>query len=736
MGRCTVIRWAFAAGVLFCWGCSAPKSFSPFGWTQGSNSTQTSASKDPSNPLKSGDPNASSSTSSTSSSSSDTSTAATGSAASDKGAAGSGFKSANIDPALRKAMMDELQSEPADQREKLFAEWSRFDTSFIRELIETHRASRELAQSRSNLDWAGGQPAKTAANTAPGAQAPGLPGIEDPNAPSDSVLRQRTAGTTPQPPASTTVGAVSPWEDTPPTSKSPSLTRAVASTGANSLPAQPLTMSATSIAPAVTALSAATPAQKPGPFDPDIVPGNPAPSARPTVAATTPAIPTPPAVAPATPSGKSDAFADMPSIDTDPAPTSVRSQSPSATSPKMAAAPPTAAANPFADTPSNQPSVVAAPNAGGGNATAAIAAAPHGAAATVTQAGGAGPFDASGVALASATAAATNQPNGGDSEQPVKLSLPVDVPGGQVVNASDSGSTPPRAAQTSATGTPNPPPATTTSQNPPPSGLASLPGRLLGAINPLPGGANSRNISLPANWHDELQKIVSVAASEAGQTSVGTSDAEKLAYIQKQVNLRMLYLLSGQPARSLEPIAGLEPADQEFWQQVFWGMSSYFDRTTITDPRDRATQTIAQLRAAVHKLQEKSKLELRNVSFCNKIENYGRFERFKRDEFTAGQPVLLYAEVENFKSESTADGPYRAILKSTIEIFDSAGKLVQTMPFAPNEDLCASPRRDYYNSYEFAIPQQISLGPHTLKLTVEDQLSQKIASYTVNFTVK
>ncbi|HEV7999891.1 MAG TPA: hypothetical protein VGP63_08435, partial [Planctomycetaceae bacterium] len=124
-----------------------------------------------------------------------------------------------------------------------------------------------------------------------------------------------------------------------------------------------------------------------------------------------------------------------------------------------------------------------------------------------------------------------------------------------------------------------------------------------------------------------------------------------------------------------------------------------------------------------------------NVSFCNKIENYGRYERFKRDEFTAGQPVLLYAEVENFKSEQANDG-YRAMLKSTIEIFDSRGTLVQKMPFAANEDQCASPRRDYYNSYEFAIPQQIGLGPHTLKLTVEDQLSQKVASYTVNFTVK
>lgn len=257
----------------------------------------------------------------------------------------------------------------------------------------------------------------------------------------------------------------------------------------------------------------------------------------------------------------------------------------------------------------------------------------------------------------------------------------------------------------------------------------------MGAISPNLSAA-ARSAIQSGNWHDELQKIVAFAASEAGQTSVGTTDTEKLKYVEKQVHLRMLYLLSGQPAKSLEPISGLEPADQEFWQQVFWGLSNYFDKTAMADPSDRATQTIAQLRTAVQRLKEKSKLELRNVAFCQKISSYGNYERVKRDEFAPGQSVLLYAEVENFKSEPTTEGPYRTILKSTIEVFDSHGGMVVRMPFQATDDLCASQRRDYYITYEFAIPQRIGIGPHTLKLTVEDQISRKVATYTVNFTVK
>jgi hypothetical protein len=699
---------------------------------QGSNSTQTAASKDPSNPLKPSDSSGSSSSTSTGDSAT-----ASATADSDKAANGSGYKTAALDPALRKLVEDELKYEPADKRQILLDQWSKFDPAFIRELVENHRMARELAESRhggSVFDTAAsgtsGAPVKTASND----QAPAL---EDPNAPKDSILRERSARASSAQASAAPLGAASPWDDTPaapplspqgrPAAASPA---GVAQSNASGTPVAPSPV-ASAGPPAPPKSDAWDADSAPRPQTPITANTKPGPDA---VATTMP--PAPGTALPAAPTGKADAFAGLTPIDTEPPAAATPAPTSNAATPKVVSSQAATTAqrppsDPFADNPSTPPSVAGTAAAPGNSPPSKTPAAP------VAQAGGTGPFDGPGVSLTSGTNSPPNQP-GAESEQPVKLAAPIDVPDGQVVSAADSGAGGTRTAQASATSpTQNPqqPPTNATSNPPQPSGLAALPGRLLGAINPLPGANGTRNISLPANWHEELAKVVTAAATEAGQTSVGTSDTEKLAYIQKQVNLRMLYLLSGQPTRSLEPIAGLEPADQEFWQQVFWGMSSYFDKNTIADPRDRATQTITQLRAAVHKLQEKSKLELRNVAFCNKIENYGRFERFKRDEFTAGQPVLLYAEVENFKSEQVTDG-YRVILKSTIEVFDAGGKRVVSMPFAPNEDLCSSPRRDYYNSYEFSVPQQISLGPHTLKLTVEDQLSQKVATYSVNFTVK
>lgn len=242
----------------------------------------------------------------------------------------------------------------------------------------------------------------------------------------------------------------------------------------------------------------------------------------------------------------------------------------------------------------------------------------------------------------------------------------------------------------------------------------------------------------PTTWEQALHRAISEVEAEVAHLSPGSSPEERHEYVTRHVALRMLYFVAGEQERALQAVPYIEPADQEFWQQMFWAIANYFDSKGMPDSSDRATQTVTQLKLAVQRLQEKAQLQLRNVTFCHKISSYGNYERFNRDEFSPGQPVLLYAEVDNFKSEPTADGQYRTILKSTIEIYKAGpnGDLVYREPFAATEDLCRNYRRDYFHSYEFSIPQRIALGPHVLKLTVEDQLSRKLATYSLNFTVK
>lgn len=242
----------------------------------------------------------------------------------------------------------------------------------------------------------------------------------------------------------------------------------------------------------------------------------------------------------------------------------------------------------------------------------------------------------------------------------------------------------------------------------------------------------------PFSSSPELERLITQTTVEAAAVTPGDNEISRQLYLRKHVQLRLLHLIAGQTERALQPISGIDSADQEFWQQMLWGMANYFDTQGMPDSSERATQTISQLRAAASRLQEKARLELHNVAFCHKISGFGNYQRFKRDEFTSGQPVLLYAEVADFKSEPTPDGQFRTLMKSTLEVLEGgpAGRIVETLPLTPSEDRCRNQRRDYYHSYEFAIPQNCNPGPHTLRLRVEDQLGKKIAVTMLNFNVQ
>lgn len=237
---------------------------------------------------------------------------------------------------------------------------------------------------------------------------------------------------------------------------------------------------------------------------------------------------------------------------------------------------------------------------------------------------------------------------------------------------------------------------------------------------------------------EPLAALISATETEVSQLKPGETDADRRHYIERHVHLRMLYLLAGRHEQSLQAIPGIDSSDQEFWQQVFWGITNYFDSISIPESADRATQTVSQFSSAVLRLQEKANLELRNVNFCHKIASFGNYEKYPRDEFSPGQEVLLYAEVANIHSEPASDGRFRTSLKSTLELYrhGADGALVDRIELPETVDLCGTHRRDYFHSYQFAIPGKLTLGPHVLKLTVEDLLGKRVAVYSLNFMVK
>jgi hypothetical protein len=233
----------------------------------------------------------------------------------------------------------------------------------------------------------------------------------------------------------------------------------------------------------------------------------------------------------------------------------------------------------------------------------------------------------------------------------------------------------------------------------------------------------------PASWQAHLEKAIRGLESELDEAPRSEGD------LARQARLRMLYLLNDRRDEALKPVDSPSPAMREFWSKQLSALATLTDPGSTAECEGRKAEAKEDLAAAVEKLGESCPLLVKNLAFATEIELFGRYRPFDKYEFEPGQKVLLYAELENFQSRKTCRG-FHTATRSSYQIFDSRGRRVAEHEFAPSEEHCPAPRRDYFIGYEFNLPVEISPGKHALQLTVADQNSEKIGQAMIEFTVR
>lgn len=230
------------------------------------------------------------------------------------------------------------------------------------------------------------------------------------------------------------------------------------------------------------------------------------------------------------------------------------------------------------------------------------------------------------------------------------------------------------------------------------------------------------------DWQEHLQRAIQEMETTVSARPASTEE------LHEHVQLRMLYLLAGDRGEAMLPIPGASPTLQDYWSKQLFAISTHLDHQQQPDEKRRAASSLIHLDQARAKLAELATLQIRNLSFVNSVDGYGTYEVHESREFRAGDPVTLYAEVENLRSESTPEG-YEASLSTSYEVVDASGQRVDGRQFPDVEDLCQSPRRDFHMQYGVSLPTRIYPGEYQLRLTITDQLSHKIGQASVPFVI-
>jgi len=231
------------------------------------------------------------------------------------------------------------------------------------------------------------------------------------------------------------------------------------------------------------------------------------------------------------------------------------------------------------------------------------------------------------------------------------------------------------------------------------------------------------------DWQEHLDAAIAKLSTTLGDKPETHED------VGRHAMLRMLYLIDGKRDMALSPIAGAPPTQHDFWSKELYGLASYLDSERNPNLGRRAAEAANHLREASARLGEMATLSVRNLTFCTEVKSYGIYKKFEHYDFVASQEVLLYAEVENFKSTHGEQG-YHTALKGSYEILDSKGARVVEQEFPITEEHCQNPRRDFFVRYFVTLPPHIYGGQYTLHLYIVDENSHKMDHATIEFSIK
>jgi hypothetical protein len=219
--------------------------------------------------------------------------------------------------------------------------------------------------------------------------------------------------------------------------------------------------------------------------------------------------------------------------------------------------------------------------------------------------------------------------------------------------------------------------------------------------------------------------------------------AEQEARVGKDVNdlaeqyrLRMMYLIEGQDEKALAPAEGMDAESQQILQSQVRALIAARS-SSGRDPAGRAMELLTPVEELRTQLRARADLQVPKVLLCTKIEAFGMYEPIEPSQFAAGKknPVLVYIEVDNFKSEKTSSGLFRTLLTVRPSLLNKTGEELWSNSYDNIEDLSRQRRHDFFLTVNEVLPASLTPGEYTLKIEVEDVLAGKINSNTAKFKI-
>ena len=262
-------------------------------------------------------------------------------------------------------------------------------------------------------------------------------------------------------------------------------------------------------------------------------------------------------------------------------------------------------------------------------------------------------------------------------------------------------------------------------------------------VEPPPAGESETPAAAQANKPSLAeQQAMLIASLEAEIRDRRAAKADQAEIARLELQLRLLYLLAERPDDAVAAIDALSAPERESCKHLLFGLAALMENEPASRAPHRNAKVLRALRDATNELAAGSRLDLRNMAFCEKVEYFGWYTEFPRYEFKPKQQVILYVEVENYAAEAKGPQAFETELQGSYQIFDASGQIIAERQLPLDREVCRNYRRDYFLAYRIYMPDNIPAGEYRLELTIEDLKARgqfqgrKLGQGTIDFSIR
>lgn len=201
----------------------------------------------------------------------------------------------------------------------------------------------------------------------------------------------------------------------------------------------------------------------------------------------------------------------------------------------------------------------------------------------------------------------------------------------------------------------------------------------------------------------------------------------------RQLNLALALQLLEMDAKPTAPDAALNvlpEADQKLVGDLTAAVQTMMQQPL--QPNQPLAERAAPLLAASTKWQAEADLRLPRMVLASRVDSFGvysavepKFENGKR------HTVIIYCEVANFATKKSDDGWFTTRLAQQDSLITEDGLLVWRPNPEEVEDRSRNQRHDFYLVKKLTLPESLAIGKYTLRMSVTDKQSNKIAMVTI-----